>query len=101
MLYEVITPFMPIKTKELLDLMNEEFDLEIRGNDLKTPKVIFTKVSDEDISQMKEKLLAETKGEEKSTKKEKTTKVESGEKMEMIDIDYFGKVELRVGKILA
>jgi methionyl-tRNA synthetase len=95
----LLSPFMPVKTGELLDLMNEELDLEIRGNDLKKPKVIFTKLEEMDILKMKEKLNSEIKFEEKVSKNEKTAK-KTGAKMELIDIEYFTKVDLRVGKVL-
>ena len=95
----LLSSFMPEKTALLLDYMNEELDLKVRGNALKKPKVIFTKVSDEDISRMKENLLKATKKAE-TKMDEKSKKVKSGEKMDIIDIDYFGNIDLRVGQIL-
>ncbi|MDK2987128.1 MAG: methionyl-tRNA synthetase [Methanothermococcus sp.] len=97
----LLYPFMPKKTLEILDLMGEEVDLELRGKKLKKPKVIFKKVEDEDIKKMKEKLMAskEPKTDGKNKGKNKTKK-SNGEKMELIGIDYFDNLDLRVAQIL-
>ena len=85
----LLYPYMPKKSLELLNLMNEELDLELRGNELKKPKIIFKKVEDKKIEEMKKKLY--------ENKKEETT---GGEKMEQIDISYLEKIDLRVGEIV-
>ena len=84
----LLYPYMPKKSLELLNLMNEELDLELRGNELKKPKIIFKKVEDKKIEEMKKKLY--------ENKKE----TEGGEKMEQIDITYLEKIDLRVGEIV-
>jgi methionyl-tRNA synthetase len=60
----------------------------LRGNELKKPKIIFKKVEDKKIEEMKKKLY--------ENKKEET----GGEKMEQIDISYLEKIDLRVGEII-
>ena len=84
----LLYPYMPKKSLELLNLMNEELDLELRGNELKKPKIIFKKVEDKKIEEMKKKLY--------ENKKE----TEGGENMEQIDISYLEKIDLRVGEIV-
>ena len=84
----LLYPYMPKKSLELLNLMNEELDLNLRGNELKKPKIIFKKVEDKKIEEMKKKLY--------ENKKEET----GGEKMEQIDISYLEKIDLRVGEII-
>ncbi|AEH07500.1 methionine--tRNA ligase [Methanothermococcus okinawensis] len=115
----LLYPFMPNKSMKLLDLMNEELDLEIRGNKLKKPKVVFAKIEDDKIKMVKEKLLKskdtnEKEKNEKETKnkenikeiknKEKSKKIkkinEKGDSMDLISIDDFAKIELRIGQIL-
>ncbi|ENN96135.1 methionyl-tRNA ligase [Methanocaldococcus villosus KIN24-T80] len=76
----LLYPYMPKKSKEILDIMNEELDIEIRGNELKKPKIVFKKVEDDDIERLKNKL--------------------KGDNMEFIDIQDFQKIDLRVGKIV-
>ncbi|MCS3922391.1 methionyl-tRNA synthetase [Methanococcus voltae PS] len=124
----LLSPFMPEKTSALLDLMNEENDLEVRGNELKKPKILFSKISDESIAMMKKKLEKLIKAEEKKNKnKDKNSKKEDGknnnnkkdenkssqgkdtknkngenmcEENTLISIDDFAKIDLRVGKIV-
>ena len=104
----LLYPFMPNKTMKLLDLMNEELDLEIRGNALKKVKVVFTKIEDEQINTVKGKLLKseddkekkKKKKENKNNKKEKNEKTKKGDAMDLISIDDFAKIELRVAQIL-
>ncbi len=96
----LLYPFMPNKTMKLLDLMNEELDLEIRGNDLKKPKVVFTKIEDDQIKMVKEKLLKSEDANEKRKEKNKIKRNEKGDSMDLISIDDFAKIELRVAQIL-
>ncbi|WP_423793217.1 methionine--tRNA ligase [Methanocaldococcus indicus] len=77
--------YMPNKSKQLLELMNEELDLNLRGNKLKKPKIIFKKV-DEEVEKLKNLLYS--------------NKDNNGEKMDLISIDDFAKIDLRVGKII-
>ncbi|AEF97169.1 methionine--tRNA ligase [Methanotorris igneus] len=89
----LLYPYMPKKAMELLNMMNEELDLGLRGNELKKPKIIFKKVEDEKIKKMKEKLK---KVEEENKKKEEKKEVKG---MDLIDIEYLSKIDLRVGEI--
>ncbi|WP_456418790.1 methionine--tRNA ligase [Methanocaldococcus infernus] len=78
----LLYPYMPNKSRELLNIMNEELDLELRGRELKKPKIVFKKIEDKDIEEFRNKYLKE------------------GEKVEEIDISYLEKIDLRVGKIV-
>ncbi|NPA63232.1 MAG: methionine--tRNA ligase [Methanococci archaeon] len=89
----LLHPYMPKKALALLELMNEELDLNLRGNELKKPKIIFKKVEDKKIEEMKKKLY-------KNDKNENNNKTAEGEKMEQIDITYLEKIDLRVGEVV-
>ncbi|ACX72675.1 methionyl-tRNA synthetase [Methanocaldococcus vulcanius M7] len=89
----LLYPYMPKKALALLELMNEELDLNLRGNELKKPKIIFKKVEDRKIEEMKKKLY-------KNDKNENNNKTAEGEKMEQIDITYLEKIDLRVGEVV-
>ncbi|WP_456372219.1 methionine--tRNA ligase [Methanocaldococcus sp.] len=85
----LLYPYMPKKSLALLDLMNEELDLNLKGNELKKPKIIFKKIDDKKIEEMKKNLY-----------KNKEKEENEGEKMEQIDISYLEKIDLRVGEIV-
>jgi len=81
---------------------------------LKKPKVVFTKIEDDQIKMVKGKLLKSEEAKEKKKnknkkdKKEKNNKDENknnkenekGDSMDLISIDDFAKIELRVAQIL-
>ena len=101
----LLYPFMPNKTNELLDLMNEKMDLDVRGNELKKPKVVFSKIERDTIEMVKEKLLKSENSKNTNKNKNKKNnnnknKNKNGEKMELIGIDDFAKIELKVAQIL-
>ncbi|AXI25681.1 methionine--tRNA ligase [Methanofervidicoccus sp. A16] len=80
----LLYPFMPNKCMEILDIMNEELDLNIRGNELKKVKVVFKKIEDKEVELAKKEIL----------------NIKDKEEDNMITIDDFAKLDLRIGKIL-
>ena len=80
----LLYPFMPNKCMEILDIMNEELDLNIRGNELKKVKVVFKKIEDKEVELAKKEIL----------------NIKDKEEDNMITIDDFTKLDLRIGKIL-
>ncbi len=121
----MLYPIMPSKTLDLLNIMNEELDLTVRGNELKKPKVVFSKIDNDSIKEVKEKLLSKSNKENnKNNKNEnnknnnknnkdknyknnkninennKNNKDKESDSVDYITIDDFGKVDLRVGKII-
>ncbi len=83
----LLYPYMPKKSEGLLNIMNEKLDLELRGNKLNKPKIIFKKIDDEKIEKMKNNLY-------------KNIKKDEEEIMNQITIDDLAKIELKVGKII-
>ncbi|WP_456472479.1 methionine--tRNA ligase [Methanocaldococcus sp.] len=77
----LLYPYMPKKSMSLLNIMNEELDLKLRGDKLNKPKIVFKKVDEKKIEEFKNKLYRR-------------------DKMDEIDISYLEKIDLRVGKIV-
>ena len=76
------------------------------GHEINKAKPLFKKIEDKVIEAQKEKLYKnletqenESKDDKKDDKKSKESKDE-GEKMDLISIDEFAKVEIKIGKIL-
>ncbi|HIP84634.1 MAG TPA: methionine--tRNA ligase [Methanothermococcus okinawensis] len=80
----LLYPFMPNKCMELLDIMNEELDLNIRGNKLKKVNVVFKKIEDKEIEVAKREIL----------------NIEDIKEDNMITVEDFGKLDLRIGQIV-
>lgn len=80
----LLYPFMPNKCMELLDIMNEELDLDIRGGELKKVKVVFKKIENKEVELAKKEIL----------------NIKDKKEENMITIEDFAKLDLRIGQIL-
>ena len=121
----LLKPYIPNKADAICDIINISKDnawddskefLEV-GHAINKAKPLFKKIEDKVIQAQKEKLYAnleesETGKDNKSDKKDnkdkkgktdknnKSKKDNEGEKMDLISIDEFAKVEIKIGKIV-
>ena len=110
----LLKPYIPNKADAICEIINipteDTWDdakvfLET-GHEINKAKPLFKKIEDKVIEAQKEKLYKnletqenESKDDKKDEKKSKESKDE-GEKMDLISIDEFAKVEIKIGKIL-
>ena len=123
----LLKPYIPIKADAICDIINiphgedwnEASQFLETGHEINKAKPLFKKIEDDTINAQKEKLYAnledsessndkkeseksqDKKNKNKSDKKSKNNKKDKeGEKMDLISIDEFAKVEIRIGKIV-
>ena len=110
----LLKPYIPNKADAICEIINIPTEntwddakvfLET-GHEINKAKPLFKKIEDKVIEEQKEKLYKnletqenESKDDKKDEKKSKESKDE-GEKMDLISIDEFAKVEIKIGKIL-
>ena len=110
----LLKPYIPNKADAICNIINIPTEntwddakvfLET-GHEINKAKPLFKKIEDKVIEAQKEKLYKnletqenESKDDKKDDKKSKESKDE-GEKMDLISIDEFAKVEIKIGKIL-
>ena len=110
----LLKPYIPNKADAICEIINIPTEntwddakvfLET-GHEINKAKPLFKKIEDKVIEAQKEKLYKnletqenESKDDKKDDKKSKESKDE-GEKMDLISIDEFAKVEIKIGKIL-
>ena len=110
----LLKPYIPNKADAICEIINIPTEntwddakvfLET-GHDINKAKPLFKKIEDKVIEEQKEKLYKnletqenESKDDKKDDKKSEESKDE-GEKMDLINIDEFAKVEIKIGKIL-
>ena len=110
----LLKPYIPNKADAICEIINIPTEntwddakvfLET-GHEINKAKPLFKKIEDKVIEAQKEKLYKnletqenESKDDKKDEKKSKESKDE-GEKMDLISIDEFAKVEIKIGKIL-
>ena len=91
----MLTPYMPTKSQKILETMNLDVedkkwdilsDLIPHGHEIKKPKPLFNKIDDEVIQKQKEMLYKNLEG--------------RFEMKDIITIDDFAKIDLRVGKVI-
>lgn len=120
----LLKPYIPVKADAICDIINiphgEDWNeasvfLET-GHEINKAKPLFKKIEDDTINAQKEKLYANLEDSESSNdkkesdkkskdkknknKSDKKSKDKEGEKMDLISIDEFAKVEIRIGKIV-
>ena len=118
----LLKPYIPNKADAICDIINIPTEntwddakvfLET-GHEINKAKPLFKKIEDKVIEEQKEKLYknledsetgSKDKDDKKDSKKDKKNEKESkdnneGEKMDLISIDDFAKVEIKIGKIL-
>ena len=111
----LLKPYIPNKADAICEIINIPTEntwddakvfLET-GHDINKAKPLFKKIEDKVIEEQKEKLYKnletqdnESKDDKKEDKKSKESKDDEGEKMDLISIDEFAKVEIKIGKIL-
>ncbi len=108
----LMQPFMPFSAEKLWRLLNLENEVQNQnwleagsiqidsGHTLCKPDILFSKIENDIIDHEIEKLGKASQPETKQESSEKETKVEE-KKSELISIDEFKKVDLRVARILA
>ena len=110
----LLKPYIPNKADAICEIINIPTEntwddakvfLET-GHEINKAKPLFKKIEDKVIEEQKEKLYKnletqenESKEDKKDDKKSEESKDE-GEKMDLISIDDFAKVEIKIGKIL-
>ena len=110
----LLKPYIPNKADAICEIINIPTEntwddakvfLET-GHEINKAKPLFKKIEDKVIEAQKEKLYKnletqenESKDDKKDEKKSEESKDE-GEKMDLISIDEFAKVEIKIGKIL-
>ena len=110
----LLKPYIPNKADAICEIINIPTEntwddakvfLET-GHEINKAKPLFKKIEDKVIEEQKEKLYKnletqenESKDDKKDDKKSEESKDE-GEKMDLISIDEFAKVEIKIGKIL-
>ena len=107
----LLKPYIPNKADAICEIINIPTEntwddakvfLET-GHEINKAKPLFKKIEDKVIEEQKEKLyknLETQENESKDDKKSKESKDDEGEKMDLISIDEFAKVEIKIGKIL-
>ncbi len=99
----LLQAYLPIKSKKILKILNiadeksSNWDIAAEfletGHKINKPKPLFKKIDDDEIAKRKEELL--------NNSKEVTTQEKEENKMgDLISIDDFGKIDLRVGKVI-
>ncbi|MCL2115897.1 MAG: methionine--tRNA ligase [Methanobrevibacter sp.] len=97
----LLKPYIPQTSEKILNIMNLAIDpnwddskvsLEI-GHNINKPEPLFKKIEDETIEEEKEKLYKNLETEEKQESGEDTMS-------DIITIDDFGKMDIRIGNIL-
>ncbi len=122
----LLKPYIPNKADEICEIIgideatnwNDAKKFLETGHEINKAKPLFKKIEDETIAKEKEELyknldaseLAEDKEEskdedkskqnKKSKKDKKAKKEDNGDKMDLISIDEFAKVEIRIGEIV-
>lgn len=115
----LLKPYIPNKADAICDIINiptennwDEAKVFLEtGHEINKAKPLFKKIEDKVIEEQKEKLYKnledyESESEEKEDKKDSKdkknneSKDDEGEKMDLISIDEFAKVEIKIGKIL-
>lgn len=107
-------PFLPFTTKKLIKMLTVvekmldwenagRLDLLKAGYPLRAPELLFRKIEDSEIEAQKEKLAANAleKVAEAADKAAAEKAAEPLTLKSLIEFDDFGKIELRVGKIIA
>ena len=110
----LLKPYIPNKADAICEIINIPTEntwddakvfLET-GHEINKAKPLFKKIEDKVIEEQKEKLYKnletqenESKDDKKDDKKSEESK-DVGEKMDLISIDEFAKVEIKIGKIL-
>lgn len=113
----LLKPYIPNKADAICDIMNISKDngwddasefLE-SGHQINKAKPLFKKIDSEVIEAQKEKLYknleeyeSDSKNDEgvKDKSKKEKTKEDDGEKMDLISIDDFAKVEIKIGQVV-
>ena len=111
----LLKPYIPNKADAICEIINIPTEntwddakvfLET-GHEINKAKPLFKKIEDKVIEEQKEKLYKnletqenESKDDKKEDKKSEESKDDEGEKMDLISIDEFAKVEIKIGKIL-
>ncbi|GAA5819082.1 MAG: methionine--tRNA ligase [Methanobrevibacter sp. CfCl-M3] len=114
----ILKPYLPNKSADILDILNLEdtndwndwkVSLET-GHKIKNPKPLFKKIDEEDINKEKDKLFKlehEVGREHNPISKKENNKIDNeklDEKednmMDIINIDDFTKLDLRIGEVL-
>ena len=111
----LLKPYIPNKADAICEIINIPTEntwddakvfLET-GHEINKAKPLFKKIEDKVIEEQKEKLYKnletqenESKDDKKDDKKSEESKDDEGEKMDLISIDEFAKVEIKIGKIL-
>ena len=111
----LLKPYIPNKADAICEIINIPTEntwddakvfLET-GHEINKAKPLFKKIEDKVIEEQKEKLYKnlenqenESKDDKKDSKDKKESKDDEGEKMDLISIDDFAKVEIKIGKIL-
>ena len=111
----LLKPYIPNKADAICEIINIPTEntwddakvfLET-GHEINKAKPLFKKIEDKVIEEQKEKLYKnletqenESKDDKKDDKKNEESKDDEGEKMDLISIDEFAKVEIKIGKIL-
>lgn len=126
----LLKPYIPNKADEICEIIgmdvannwNDAKEFLETGHEINKAKPLFKKIEDETIAKEKEELYKnldaseldedkeESKDEDKSNKKskqdkkskkdKKAKKEDNGDKMDLISIDEFAKVEIRIGEIV-
>ena len=110
----LLKPYIPNKADAICNIINIPTEntwddakvfLET-GHEINKAKPLFKKIEDKVIEAQKEKLYKnletqenESKDDKKDEKKSEES-IDEGEKMDLISIDEFAKVEIKIGKIL-
>ena len=110
----LLKPYIPNKADAICEIINIPTEntwddakvfLET-GHEINKAKPLFKKIEDKVIEAQKEKLYKnletqenESKDDKKDEKKSEES-IDEGEKMDLISIDEFAKVEIKIGKIL-
>ena len=110
----LLKPYIPNKADAICEIINIPTEntwddakvfLET-GHEINKAKPLFKKIEDKVIEEQKEKLYKnletqenESKDDKKDEKKSEES-IDEGEKMDLISIDEFAKVEIKIGKIL-
>jgi len=99
----VLKPYIPNKADAICDILNipiednwEDAKIFLEtGHEIKKAKPLFKKIEDEVIAKEKEKLYKNLESDDKNLKNDN-----EGENMDLISIDDFAKVEIKIGEIL-
>lgn len=107
----LMQPFMPFSAEKLWRLLNQGGEVHEQrwdnagtdslpaGHTLNKPEILFSKIDDETIALEIEKLTGKSQG-TKAAEPPKEEKVVQEEKANLISIDDFRKIDLRVAKVV-